>query len=97
MLDCRIFRNNRLGYVPLSCRSVTVDTRTLTGTGAANKQELFFITKPNTIREHATLDLLYTHPPWLVRALQPGTLDIRVTSDGRTRVTSDDLERVTVG
>ena len=97
MLDCRVFRNNRLGYVPLSCRAVTVDTRTLGGHGAANRQEFFFLTKPNTIRERATLDLLYAHPPWLVRTVQPLTTDTRVTSEGRTRVTSDGRTRVTVG
>ena len=93
-LDCNLFRNNKNGYQPLACKEVIVTDRILQSHGAANKQELFFVTKSNTIREHATLDLLYTHPPWLVRARQRLSYAVRVTSTGKDRTTSDGKLRI---
>lgn len=64
---CNNFINRPIGsYRPLRCRPIVVTTRELRGTGLANKQDLFFLTKPNTIREHATLDLLYPAPFYVV-------------------------------
>ena len=62
---CDTFINRPKGsYRPLACKPIVVTTRELRGTGAANKQDLFFLIKPNTFREHATIDLLFTHPPY---------------------------------
>ena len=92
---CSNFRNAPPGsYRPLVCRPIVVTTRKLSGHGLANRQELFFVTKPNTIREHATLDLLYPHPSWLVNAITPDSLFVRKTSDDKTRLTDMSLIRV---
>jgi len=60
---CDTFLNRPIGsYRPLRCRPIVVITRELRGTGLANKQDLFFLIKPNTFREHATIDLLFPTP-----------------------------------
>lgn len=66
MSICDIFINRPITeYRPLACRPVTVTTRELTGTGRANKSDLFYMTKGNTMREHATIDLILLVPDWL--------------------------------
>jgi len=91
---CNTFINRPINsYRPLACKPIVVQTRELRGTGQANKNDLFFLTKPNTIREHATIDLLFTHPNWLREAVQETTL-VRVTANGFTRVTDLGLVRI---
>ncbi len=93
---CNTFLNRpKNSYRPLACKPIVVTTRELTGTGAQNKQELFFLTKPNTIREHATIDLLYTAPSYVVQAQLALTIFTRATSQGERRITSDGKTRVT--
>lgn len=94
---CSLFQNQPLnGYRPLACKRDVITTRDIGGTGAANKQEFFFLTKPNTIRERATIDLLYPTPSWLVTALQKTSLIfVRATINGQARVTTDGFLRVT--
>jgi len=76
-------------------------TRDIMGTGKANKADFFFLTKPNTIREHATLDLLYPTPNWLKFALQRPLsamgIFFRVTTNNRQRLTTNDFIRLTSG
>ena len=95
-LDCNLFAgNNRTGgYTPLSCRPQITETVTLTGHGLENRQQLFFYTKANTIRERATLDLLYPAPFWLVRARQRLSFGNRITSTGQNRITSHGRQRI---
>lgn len=82
-------------YRPLACKPIVVQTRQLKSHGYANKVELFLIGKSNTIREFATLDLLYPTPLWLKNDVQDQTfLYPRVTDDGFQRVTDDGLIRV---
>lgn len=98
MSVCDNFINRPIGsYRPLACRPIVVQTRELRGTGAANKRDLFFLTKPNTIREHATIDLLYTAPFWLREAVTPDLTIVdnaRITSDSKVRVIDTALIRV---
>ena len=84
-------------YRPLACRPLVITTREITGTGRENKQQLYFITKPNTIRERATLDLLYPTPSWLANAVKPEAKQQfeRITTVGDTRVIDIGLIRVT--
>ena len=92
---CSNFQNVPPGaYRPLVCKPIVVTTRTFGGHGLSNRQELFFVTKPNTIRERATLDLLYPTPPWLQEAVTPDTVFVRKTSEGETRLTDMSLIRV---
>lgn len=64
---CNIFINSPPGaYRPLACKPITAITRSLRGTGRENKADLFTLTKGNTIRERATLDLILLVPDWLV-------------------------------
>lgn len=96
---CDTFLNRPLNsYIPLRCRPLIVTSRELRSTGRANKAELFFITKPNTIREHATVDLLYPKPFWLDTALHPDQQfrEERITTDNQTRVIDTGLIRVTL-
>ncbi len=66
MSFCDNFIDTPVGhYRPLACKPIVVQTRELRGTGLANKQDLFFLTKPNTIREHATIDLLFPSPAFI--------------------------------
>lgn len=89
------FNRPKDSYRPLACRPIVVTTRTLGGHGAANKAELFFVTKPNTIREHATLDLLFIPPTWLVEAVNQNQLkSVRETVDGHIRITQEGHTRV---
>ncbi len=95
---CDTFINRPKGsYRPLACKPIVVTTRELRGTGMANKQDLFFLIKPNTFREHATIDLLFTHPPWIVQALQPESRFARTTQNGECRVTESGNVRVVLG
>jgi len=95
-INCKTFLNRpKNSYSPLGCKPIVVTTRILRGTGAQNKQELFFLTKPNTIREHATIDLLYIPPSFVVQANLPITEFVRVTSQAETRVIDTGLIRVT--
>ena len=93
---CNIFVNrSRNSYKPLRCKPITVDTRTIGETGRANKQAYFFLMKPNTIRENATLDLLYPTELWLRKAATDVVLTLtRVTVAGDTRITVDGDIRV---
>lgn len=84
-------------YRPLACKPIVVQSRELTGTGAVNKQQLFFLTKPNTIREHATLDLIFPTPSWLIQAIQTKTRFVRETKNGHIRVTQGGHTRVIEG
>lgn len=56
-------------YKPIGCRPVVIKNVELQLSGQANRNELFFFTKANTIREVATLDLILTHPDWLRQAI----------------------------
>ncbi len=98
MSVCDNFINRPVGsYRPLACKPIVVTTRELRGTGDANKRDLFFLTKPNTIREHATLDLLYPTPFWLREAVTPDVTlvnNARITSDAKVRVIDTALIRV---
>lgn len=68
---CNIFQNqSSSGYQPLVCKDIVATTRTIGGRGKQNKANYFFLMKPNTIRENATIDLLYPTPFWLRLALQ---------------------------
>ena len=92
---CKNFQNVPLGaYRPLVCKPLVVTTRDIGGHGLENRQRLFFLTKPNTIREHATLDLLFPHPPWLTQAVTPDSQFVRKTSEDETRLTDMSLIRV---
>ncbi len=98
---CRFFnaaqqiKRQPLAYEPLVCKQPIVETKTITGRGLQNKQNYFFLMKPNTLREHATLDLLYPTPFWLRLALQQSNvLAQRITTQGEDRITTDDFLRV---
>jgi len=96
---CKTFINSSPNsYRPLACKPVVVNSRELTKSGLANRQELFFLTKPNTIREHATVDLLYPIPLWLKREVDnPSVVPAyaRVTSGHAIRIVDFGLIRVT--
>lgn len=94
---CETFINvSKFSYKPLVCKTDVIQTRDIRGTGKANKADFFFLTKPNTIREKATLDLLYPTPNWLKFAVQKGLGSFtRVTVSGFTRLTTDNFIRVT--
>lgn len=98
MSVCDTFLNRPIGsYRPLACKPIVVQTRELRGTGAANKRDLFFLTKPNTMREHATIDLLFPTPDFVRQATTPDlTLvdNARITSDAKVRVIDTALIRV---
>ena len=92
---CDNFLNRpKTSYRPLACKPIVVTTRELTGHGLANRLDLFFITKPNTIREHATVDLLYPTPNWLNNIIHPVTRFVRETQNGHIRVTKGGHTRV---
>lgn len=83
---CEIFINNPPGaYRPLACRPIIVKTEIIKDTGRANKLNLFYLIKPNTFKEHATLDLILPtfNPEILPRVEQ--TFATRVTPEGDTR------------
>lgn len=95
---CRVFLRQIPGaYKPLVCKEVIANTRSIKGTGQANKQDFFFLLKPNTLREYATLDLIFTHPQWLQSAVQRGGKQtfVRATAGGFTRITTNSFVRVT--
>jgi len=94
---CDIFVNSpRNGYRPLACKQITVQTREVQGTGRANRLNYFLLARPNTIREHATIDLLYEVPTWLKNAhIKRQLFSTRITSDGATRITSAGNIRIT--
>lgn len=95
---CEAFINaSKFSYKPLVCKTDIIQTRDIVGTGKANKADFFFLTKPNTIREKATLDLLYPTPNFLKFALQKGMAFARVTTAGFTRITTSGFLRVTAG
>jgi len=98
MVICKTFLNRpRSSYTPLACKQPVITMREMTKGGDANKQEFFFLTKPNTIRERATLDLIYPHPQWLVREIEGKDIVLvfeRVTTGGETRVIDGGLIRV---
>lgn len=54
------------GYKPLACKPLTVVTEDdIGGTGLENAYKFFFLAKRNTIREQATLDVLYPTPNFI--------------------------------
>lgn len=88
-------RRQPLAYEPLVCKNPIAETKTITGRGLENKQQYFFLMKPNTMREHATLDMLYPTPFWLRLALQKTRLLAqRITTGGNNRITTNDFLRV---
>lgn len=93
---CSEFINRPINsYRPLACKPLTVQTRDIPGTGRQNKANYFFLMKPNTIREYATLDLLYPTPSWLNLAVQnPSLVFQRVVTTGEARVTTTGFLRV---
>lgn len=92
---CKAFTaQSAAGYKPLACKQQIFNTREMKGTGNANKQFFFFLTKPNTIREKATVDLLYPTPLWLKNALKKILVFNRVTVDGSQRVSTSDFLRI---
>jgi len=100
MVICKTFLNRpSSSYIPLACKQPVITVREITQGGNANKQEVFFLFKPNTLREHATLDLIYPHPQWLVRDIESQlavTSFVRITVSGDTRITVSGDTRVTV-
>ncbi len=95
---CRVFlRQTPNAYKPLVCKEIIANTRSIRGTGQANKNDFFFLMKPNTLREYATLDLLFTHPTWLKQAVQGAGRQtfVRITAGGFTRITTNSFVRVT--
>ncbi len=99
MVICKTFLNRPLGsYIPLACKQQVITVREITQGGDANKREVFFLFKPNTLREHATLDLLYPQPQWLVREIESAFVVaafLRITAGGNTRITVSGDDRVT--
>lgn len=97
---CDNFINQPAGlYRPLACKPIVVQTRELKGTGYANKQQFFFLTKPNTIRENATIDLLYPTPSWYETNINNPIVipdNTRVTTQGAIRIIDTGLIRVTI-
>ena len=88
----------RNSYIPLANKPLIVTTRDITGTGAANKQQMFFLFKPNTMRERATVDLLYPTPNWLRNEIYgklAKTTFTRITDIGDTRIIDTGLIRIT--
>lgn len=54
------------GYKPLSCKPLTVVTvDDIGGHGLENAYKFFFLAKRDTIRENATLDVLYPTPRFI--------------------------------
>jgi hypothetical protein len=96
---CKSFVNVAKGaYKPLVCKQIVANVRIIGNTGKANKAEMFFLAKPNTIRERATLDLLYPTPSWLRVAVQKGSGSfVRITTGGFNRITTGGFLRVTAG
>lgn len=93
---CDIFVNRKTGYRPLVCKQITVQSRDIGETGLANRQQFFFLTRANTIREHATLDLLYPTPLWLKNSFFPKqAFSTRVTTGGARRITTGGAIRIT--
>lgn len=81
----------------MGCKQPVITTRFITKGGNANKQEMFFLYKANTLRERATVDLLYPTPNWLKDEIY-GKLIIttftRITDAGETRLIDTGLIRV---
>jgi len=99
---CEAFINvSKFSYKPLVCKTDIIQTRDIMGTGKANKADFFFLTKPNTIREKATLDLLYPTPNFLKFALQKPLSSMgiffRVTTNNLQRLTTNGFIRLTAG
>ena len=95
---CKTFLNLPPGrYKPLVCKEIIFTSRTIGQTGKRNAAEYFFLLKPNTLREHATLDLLYPTPNFLKFAIQNDSKStfVRQTSGGFTRITTASFIRVT--
>lgn len=95
---CQVFLRQPPGaYKPLVCKEIIADTRSIKGTGQVNRLDFFFLLKPNTLREYATLDLVYPHPSWLQSAVQSsGKMQfVRLTTGGFTRITTNSFIRVT--
>ena len=99
MVICKTFLNRpSSSYIPLACKQPVITMREMKFSGNANKQFMFFLFKPNTLREHATLDLIYPHPQWLVRDIESklSVLSfLRITVGGNTRITVSGDDRVT--
>jgi len=99
MVICKTFLNRpRNSYTPLACKQPVITMREMKFSGDANKRFMFFLFKPNTLREHATLDLIYPHPQWLVRDIESSLISVfvRITVSGDTRITVSGDTRVTV-
>ena len=97
---CKTFLNLPPGrYKPLVCKEIIFTSRTIGNRGKANAAEFFFLLKPNTLREHATLDLLYPTPNFLKFAVQKSLAAsfVRKTTGGFTRITTNSFIRVTTG
>jgi len=95
---CKVFLRQAPGaYKPLVCKEIIANTRSIRGTGQANKNDFFFLLKPNTLRGRATLDLLFTHPDWLKKTVQSKGKQtfVRATAAGFTRITTAAFIRVT--
>ena len=69
---CELFINlSNDGYKPLACKPLTVVVEDDIGeTGINNAYKAFFLMKRDTIREHATLDMLYPTPNFIRFARQ---------------------------
>ena len=65
---CREFINlDPDGYKPLACKPITVQSEDdIGGHLLENAYKFFFLAKRDTIREHATLDVLYPTPNFIV-------------------------------
>lgn len=94
---CKTFLNVSAGaYKPLVCKDIIFTSRGIKGTGKANAADFFFLLKPNTLRERATLDLLYPTPIWLKFQIQRRGRPtfVRATEGGFTRITTASFIRV---
>ncbi len=65
---CREFINlDPDGYKPLACKPITVQSEDdIGGHLLENAYNFFFLAKRDTIRENATLDVLYPTPNFIV-------------------------------
>lgn len=96
---CDIFQfQSKNAYQPLVCKDIVATTRTIGGRRQQNRNNYFFLMKPNTIRENATIDLLYPTPLWLKLALQKVTPSFALTTNNNEALkTIDNFLLVTTG
>jgi hypothetical protein len=98
MTDPTFLNRPNSSYLPLRDKFPIATTRLIGKTGRQNKQEFFFLTKPHTIREKATIDLIFPTPSWLQADLDgkfKKQIFTRITVTGDTRIIDGGLIRIT--